>query len=161
MTKFFTKIQNNPTEPEEDFYVENNSESDVLENQPSLLPQEDFEDGLLDKENAEGQLSIDVFQTKDSLIIKSTIAGVSQNDIDIAIENDMITIRGMRKMEETVKEDDYFYQECYWGNFSRSIVLPMEIKPDEADATLKNGVLTITLPKSKKIKSVAVKVKSE
>ena len=108
-----------------------------------------------------GQLSVDVYQTKDNIVIKSTIAGVKPENIDISIDNDMITIRGQRKMEEEVKEDDYFYQECYWGSFSRSIVLPMEVKADEAEASLKNGVLTIILPKVKKAKSVAVKVKSE
>jgi HSP20 family protein len=158
MTKFFTKIQNNTDAVEEDFYPENPT---VSEDQPSLLPQENQDEEWLDKENVDGQLAIDVFQNKDSLIIKSTIAGVKPEDIDVAIESEMITIRGMRKMEETIKEDDYFYQECYWGNFSRSIVLPMEIKPDDAEATLKNGVLTIILPKAKKTKSVAVKVKSE
>ena len=98
---------------------------------------------------------------KDSVIIKSTIAGVKPEDIDIAIDNDVITIRGERRLEESIKEDDYFYQECYWGSFSRSVVLPVEIQSDQVDASLKNGVLTVILPKTKKNKSVAVKVKSE
>ncbi|MFC1622393.1 Hsp20/alpha crystallin family protein [Patescibacteria group bacterium] len=162
MANFFSKIQKNDNS-EESINIEQTEQTDnLLAEEPVLATESELDNSeWLDKENVEGQLSIDVFQNKDSLIIKSTIAGVKPEDVDVAIDNDMITIRGARKLEETVKEDDYFYQECYWGNFSRSIVLPMEIKPDEADASLKNGVLTIVLPKIKKNKSIAVKVKSE
>ena len=73
----------------------------------------------------------------------------------------MVTIRGKREFEHTVSEDDYFYQECYWGGFSRSIILPMEIQPDKVGANLKNGVLTITLPKAAKAKAVSIKVKEQ
>ena len=156
MTNFFAKMSNNDQDQADD-YMED--EEIAVENE-SLLPNNDNSD-LLDKETAEGQLSVDVYQTKDNIVIKSTIAGVKPEDIDIAIDNDMITVRGERKEEESVKDDDYFYQECYWGSFSRSVVLPMEVKPDEAEASLKNGVLTVVLPKAKKNKSVAVKVKSE
>jgi HSP20 family protein len=160
MTKFFTKLtgngNNNPPvmEPGTDNF------DDVSENE--LLPKsQELKEEWLDKENVEGQLTVDVFQTKDDLVIKSTIAGVKPEDIDISIDNDVITIRGQRKYEEEVKEENYFYQECYWGSFSRSIVLPIEVKADETQAALKNGVLTITIPKTQKSKSVAIKVKSE
>ncbi len=109
----------------------------------------------------EGQLSVDVYQDKDNIIIKSTIAGVKPEDIDISISNDLITIKGKREMEETVKDEDYFYQECYWGSFSRSIILPMEVKADQAKAELKNGILTIVLPKAKPSKAVSIRVKGE
>ena len=150
MTKFFTKINND----KQDF-------DDVVEDKKGNTLPLATDDEWTDKEAAEGQLSVDVFQTKDNLIIKSTIAGVKPEDIDISVDNDMITIRGQRKYEEEIKEDDYFYQECYWGSFSRSIVLPIEVKGDEAEASLKNGVLTVILPKAKKNKSVAIKVKNE
>ena len=107
----------------------------------------------------EGQLAIDVYQTKDAIIVKSTIAGVKPEDIDIAINNDLLTIRGTRKMEERINNDDYFYQECYWGGFSRSIILPMEVKSDQIEATIENGVLTVTLPKAQTEKQIVVKVK--
>lgn len=119
------------------------------------------EEKWLGDERGEGQLSVDVYQTGDNLIIKSTIAGVKPEDLDISISGDMITIRGERRQEEKVKDEDYFYQECYWGNFSRSIILPVEVKPDQVEAVLRNGVLTVTLPKAEKSKSVAIKVKSE
>jgi HSP20 family protein len=115
----------------------------------------------LDKNEADGQLAVDVFQTEENVIIKSTIAGVKPEDIDVAIDNDMVTIRGSRHKEEEIKEEDFFYQECYWGDFSRSIVLPVEVKAEETEAILKNGVLTLILPKAQKTKSIAVKVKGE
>ncbi len=164
MTNFLGKLtgQNNE-ETEEELYEmpqEENEENESEEDEDTLITidKEDKEEWV-DRDQAEGQLSVDVYQTKDSVIIKSTIAGVKPEDIDISIDNDVITIRGTRKQQESIKEDDYFYQECYWGSFSRSIVLPVEINSEETDASLKNGVLTITLPKVKKSKSVAVKVK--
>ncbi|MFA4937200.1 MAG: Hsp20/alpha crystallin family protein [Patescibacteria group bacterium] len=109
----------------------------------------------------EGQLSVDVYQTKDAIVIKSTIAGVRPDDLDITINNDLVTIRGERQQEEAVRPDDYFYQECYWGGFSRSIVLPMEVKADEAEATLKNGVLTLVLPKAVHGQEISVAVEEQ
>lgn len=110
-------------------------------------------------ENYEGQLSVDVYQTAKQIVIKSTIAGVKPADLNIIINNDMITIRGKRELEEKIKEEDYLYQECYWGRFSRSIILPAEINPEKAKAVFKNGLLTITLPKMKE--SHTVKVREE
>ena len=72
--------------------------------------------------DAEGQLTIDVYQTEGEIVIKSTIAGVKPEDLDVAINNDMVTIKGERKNEEVVSGENYYYQECYWGNFSRSVV---------------------------------------
>ncbi len=95
----------------------------------------------------EGQLSVDVYQDKNSIVIKSTIAGVEPDDIDISFHNDMLTIRGERKHDKSISEDDYFYKECYWGSFSRSIILPLEVQVDKIKATIKNGILTIVLPK--------------
>jgi len=112
-------------------------------------------------ENFEGQLSVDVYQTEENIVVKSTIAGINTEDLDISLHNDMLTIKGMRHKDFEADEDDYFYQECYWGGFSRSIILPVEVKEDEISATLKNGILTITLPKAEKSKLKIVKVKEE
>jgi len=117
-------------------------------------------DEWLDK-NYEGQLSVDVYQTSDEIVIKSAVAGVSPEDLDISITNDMITIRGQRQQEEDVAAENYFYQECYWGSFSRSIILPMEVKAESAEASFKNGILTIRLPKAKKSKKISIKVVEE
>ena len=107
----------------------------------------------------EGQLNIDMYQTKDNVIIKSTIAGVRPEDIDITVANDMVTVKGSRRKEESVEGDDYFYQECYWGNFSRSVIIPVDIDSEEIEADLKDGILTVIIPKAAKAKTKKVKVK--
>jgi len=112
-------------------------------------------------EEKEGELAVDVYQDKNNIIIKSTIGGVKAKDLDISINNNIITIRGERRQEENVKKNDYFYQECYWGKFSRSIVLPQEVGEEKIKATLKNGLLTIVLPKAKVDSEIKIKVKAE
>ena len=107
----------------------------------------------------EGQLSIDVFETEKNIVIKSTIAGVKPDDLDISIDNDMLTIRGHRHDENEKEGRNYLYQECYWGSFSRSVILPVEVDAKKIDAALENGVLTIILKKVKKAKKVGIKIK--
>ena len=107
----------------------------------------------------EGELNIDMYQTKDNVIIKSTIAGVKPEDLDITIANDMLTIRGERKREEKIEQGDYFYQECYWGGFSRSVILPIDVDTEHIEADLKDGILTVILPKAAKAKTKKIKVK--
>lgn len=107
----------------------------------------------------EGALNIDMYQTKDNVIIKSTIAGVRPEDIDITVANDMISIKGSRQKEENVAVDDYFYQECYWGSFSRSVIVPVDIDSEHIEADLKDGILTVIVPKAAKAKTKKVKVK--
>lgn len=121
----------------------------------------DEENDWLNEEYEEGQLSIDVYQTPTKIVVKSTIAGVKSEDIDISINNDMLTIRGKREMQEKIQEESYLYKECYWGSFSRSIILPVEIDADNIDASLENGVLTVTLPKAKVAKQITIKVKDK
>ena len=107
----------------------------------------------------EGALNIDMYQTKDNVIIKSTIAGVRPDDIDITVANDMVTIQGTRSREEKISDDDYFYQECYWGGFSRSVIVPVDIDSEHIEADLKDGILTVIVPKAAKAKTKKVKVK--
>ena len=107
---------------------------------------------------ADGQLTIDVHQTPAHIIVESTIAGVKPENLDIEITAESVTIRGSREHEEEINDGDYIYQECFWGRFSRSIILPQEIDPDKAEASLKNGVLKIKLPKVNKEKSKKLKV---
>lgn len=108
----------------------------------------------------EGQLTIDVYQTDNDIVIKSTIAGVTPEDIDVTIDNDMVIIKGERKNNTEVKEDDYYYQECYWGSFSRSVILPCDVEADKVQAELKNGILTVRLPKANKTTTKKVSIKS-
>ncbi len=167
MFKIFQKLRKIDSNIEE-----NEHEEDYLEDEnDKIITQEDEENEIddteesdekwLEKEYEEGQLSVDVYQTHKNIIVKSTIAGVRSSDIDISINNDMLTIRGKRKMNEKIENKDYLFKECYWGSFSRSIILPVEIIPEKIDANLENGVLTITLPKSKVEKHISIKVKEK
>ena len=109
--------------------------------------------------NAEGQLTIDVYQTDNEIVIKSTIAGVKPEDLDVSINNDMVTIKGERKNEEVVNAENYYYQECYWGSFSRSVILPVDVVAEKIEASMKNGILTIRLPKADSNKTKKIQVR--
>jgi HSP20 family protein len=111
-------------------------------------------------EAVEGQLAVDVYQTKESVVIKAPIAGVDPKQLEVAIAEDVVTIRGERVDDSVVERENYYVQECYWGAFSRSIIMPVSVNADKAEASLKNGVLTIAIPKViqdkvKKIKVIA------
>jgi len=137
---------------------EGEEELEELEEEEEENNEEEEEKEWLQNDFEEGQLSIDVYQTPDAIIVKSTIAGVKPEDIDISINNDMLTIRGKREMYEKIKDERYLYRECYWGSFSRSIILPLEIEAEKIEAVLENGVLTVTLPKAKSAKEISIKV---
>lgn len=117
-------------------------------------------DWLEEAEGEEGQLTIDVYQTDADIVIKSTIAGVNPENVDVSITNDMVTIRGKRVKDEKIEAESYYYQELYWGAFSRSVILPVEVDADRAKASIKNGILTIRLPKSEKTKTKKIKVRT-
>ncbi|NTU66905.1 MAG: Hsp20/alpha crystallin family protein [Candidatus Moranbacteria bacterium] len=102
----------------------------------------------INTDDSEGQLTIDVYQTDTDIVIKSTIAGVKPEDLDVSINNDMLTVRGERKNDEQVPEENYYYQECYWGTFSRSVILPVDVVSDKIEASMKNGILTVRMPKA-------------
>jgi len=138
--------------------IKKNIPDKVEEKAPLQKKTEEKEDWLTE---SEGQLTIDVYQTPNEIVIKSTIAGVKPEDIDISMTNDMITIKGNRKKDEEAKEEDYYYQECYWGPFSRSVILPIDVEVDSAQAGMKNGILTIKLPKIEKIKTKKISIKAE
>lgn len=108
-------------------------------------------------ESAEdGELLLDIVDAPDKLIIRSTIAGAEIADIEIHIHDDLLTIRGKRE-DELPEASIYLYRECYFGPFSRSIILPHPIKEDSIEATLKNGVLTIMLPKKEVDANIKIK----
>ncbi|OGF82375.1 hypothetical protein A3B18_02230 [Candidatus Giovannonibacteria bacterium RIFCSPLOWO2_01_FULL_46_13] len=109
----------------------------------------------------DGELTVDVYQTPDEIIIQSTVAGVKPDELDVTITQDMVTLKGKRQKSNEVSEKDYFYKELYWGSFSRSIMLPQEVDADAAQATLKNGLITIKLPKLDKQKTQKLRVKME
>ncbi len=108
----------------------------------------------------EGELPVDMYQTNDSIVIRALVAGVSPNDLDIAITRDMVTIRGRRDEYQESADDNYYHRELFWGSFTRTILLPEEVIIDEADAQEKHGLLEIRLPKLDKNRSTQLRVKS-
>ena len=116
-------------------------------------------DGWME-EPEEGQLAVDVYQTAKEIIIKAMVAGVDPDNLQVNITRDMVTIKGKREENRTISEENYFAQELYWGAFTRTILLPHEIEPEEAEAMEQNGLLVIKLPKIDKDKKATVKVKS-
>ncbi len=110
----------------------------------------------------EGELAVDVYQTPLEIVIRSPIAGVKEEDVDVQILGDMVSIRGKREQEETTEEKDYFAQECYWGAFSKTVRLPLsEVDVERASAVMKNGVLTVRIPRVEKTKSKKLKIQKE
>ena len=110
------------------------------------------------QEQTEGSLTVDVYRDEGDIVIQSTIAGATSPDIDISILNDMVTIKGSRQPEAKVRSGNYYYQELYWGPFSRSIILHEEVDADGAKASMKNGILTIRLPTLEKSKTKKLKI---
>lgn len=108
----------------------------------------------------EGELSVDVYQTPKEIIIEAMVAGVKPEDLHLTITRDMVIIKGRREANTQIQSDDYFYKELYWGNFSRTILLPHEVDMDQAEAVEKHGLLLLRIPKIDKEKHNKVKVKS-
>ncbi len=95
---------------------------------------------------SEGELTVDVYSTGKEIVIQSAIAGVNPNDVDVSAENNMITIKGERKEPSEDKEKNYSFKECYWGKFSRKIIVSDEIDPSRINASMKSGILTVRVP---------------
>jgi HSP20 family protein len=106
-----------------------------------------------------GQLALDIYETDDDFIIQSTVAGVKPEDLDISIEGDLVSVRGTRQRSTQEQEEGkYLYQECYWGEFSREVILPEEVDAQKAEAKIKDGVLTLRIPKARKTKRKKIAV---
>lgn len=119
--------------------VESNSDS-----QP-IAQQDEWDE----EEAIQGQLAVDVYETREKLVVKARTAGVNKNDLDVSIADNTLTIRGTLSAGNEEGVENYFAQECYWGEFSRSIALPVPVKEEEIEAVLKDGVLTISFTKVK------------
>ena len=129
--------------------------SDEMENS---LP-EVREENWINSTPEEGELNVDVYQNQNEIVIKTMVAGVKPEDLDVSISRDMVTLKGKRESERTIADDDYFHKELYWGSFSRTIVLPQEIDVDAAEAIEKHGLLIIRLPKLDKNRQTRLKVR--
>lgn len=105
----------------------------------------------------EGQLAIDVAETPEDVIIRTAIAGVTEADLTINVTDDVVTIRGQREVRALPHTATIHFSECFWGPFSRSVILPCHVKAEEAEATLEHGILTLTLPKATERRKVPIK----
>ena len=115
---------------------------------------------LPSEERTEGHLPVDLYQSPTELIIRTFVAGVRPDDMNVSISRDMVVIEGSREERNEVSGTDYFHQELFWGTFTRTIMLPQEVDVDGAQATSKDGLLTIILPKLDKTRQTKLKVKS-
>jgi len=103
--------------------------------------------------------ALDVYQTASEIVVKAALPGVKPEDVSIDITGETLTVKGQSKADQEVKREDYLYQERRYGAFSRSVVLPGGLKTDKAEATMDDGVLTLTIPKAEEVKPKAIKVK--
>jgi HSP20 family protein len=124
--------------------------SDSGADEPGMVPQTSpADDDWDEEETGPGQLAVDVYETRERLVVKARTAGVNKNDLDVSIADNTLSIRGTLSAGNEDDVENYFVQECYWGEFSRSIALPLPVKEDEIEAVLKDGVLTISFTKLK------------
>ncbi len=164
---FFEELAGTKSSKEYDYEVElAKANSGVLTTasvaKPKILKMK--EENINEEEEAwsdnepEGKLTVDVYQTANEIVVESAIAGIKPDDIDVNATADSVTLRGARRREKAVKDEDYLYQECYWGKFARTIILPQEVDPDSAEVTFKNGILTVRLPKANRKKTKKLKI---
>ncbi len=104
------------------------------------------------------ELAVDIYETKNEFIVESPIAGISKKDLDIFVDKGMLVIKGQRENYKVEDNKNYLYKECYWGKFSRKIILPDYVESSEIEAELKNGLLVIRFPKEKEEKQIEEKV---
>lgn len=165
---FFDRLTNAVAETDEydDLFED---ELPAEERQEEVAPQNTAEprqhpttntESWMEARSEEGELGVDVYQTDEHVVVKALVAGVVPNNLDISVSRDMITIKGTREDEREVDEGNYFQKELFWGAFSRTILLPEEVDPEQAEAVEKHGILIVRLPKINKSKSTKLKVKS-
>ncbi|OGG87367.1 hypothetical protein A3B87_01355 [Candidatus Kuenenbacteria bacterium RIFCSPHIGHO2_02_FULL_39_13] len=163
----FKKNKNNDKKDEEtevflkeESVQDDKSKNNNLTEQNKKEEKDDWLEETVSKEQL-GELAVDVYGKDDELIVKSTLAGVRPEDLEVVVEGDNLIIRGQRKKEEVIDKEDCYYQECYWGGFERVVRLPIKIDQDNMRARLKNGVLTVILGKAKEERKVAVRVEGD
>jgi len=105
--------------------------------------------------------ALDVYQTPTEIVVKAALPGLKPEDVNIDITGETLEIKGERKAEQEIKKDDYLYQERRYGAYSRSVVLPSGLKTDKAEATMEDGILTLTIPKVEEVKPKKISVKAK
>ena len=159
---FFQRLAGNIIiEDEDDSISDNYDTEDNWDNSRSNNKIINRNDEYEESDDTEaGELTVDVYQTPKDIIIEAMIAGVKPDDLHIHITRDTVTIQGKRESNQEIGDDDYFYKELFWGEFSRTILLPSEVDIDNAEAIEKHGLLLLRLPKLDKGKQSKIKVKS-
>ncbi|MEK7528578.1 MAG: Hsp20/alpha crystallin family protein [Patescibacteria group bacterium] len=122
-----------------------------------FLKEQNFDENSTD----EGQLACDVFQTDAEIVVVAPVAGVKKEDLDIEVTDDVLTVKGRRSVCFDVEEKNYYTQECFWGDFSRSVILPESVDVSRIKASFKNGIAIIRIPKVEKIRSRKIHIKEE
>lgn len=128
------------------------NDDELTQDQPQAAPQQVPADNAAWEESEEdfpGQLAVDVYETDEKLIVKARTAGVNKEDLDVSISDGILTISGTLSSGDDTDATNWHIQECYWGEFSRTLALPVPVKEDEVGAVLKDGVLTISFGKIK------------
>lgn len=120
--------------------------STPVEQETETAEEEEWTD---DTDEFPGQLAVDMYETSDKLIVKARTAGIERKDLDVSISDNILSVSGVLNGGEDDRATQWHIQECYWGEFSRTIALPVQIKEDGVDAVLKDGVLTISFEKEK------------
>jgi len=152
---FFKKLKNDIDSDNENGVKKTNKQKKKTEEKEVSVqkPKKEIQDWM----EADGQLAIDVYQTKSFFVVQAPVAGTKPEDLDISVENDFLVIKGKREKVEEVQEKDYFYQECYWGSFSRKVSLPEDLDSSKIKASLKKGIITVKIPKNtKKAKKITI-----
>ncbi|MDB5264777.1 MAG: heat shock protein Hsp20, family protein [Parcubacteria group bacterium] len=114
----------------------------------------------IEDDQTDGQLPVDVHQTPNEIVIRTFIAGVRPDEMNVSISRDMVVIEGSRDERDSVSDTDYFTRELFWGSFSRTILLPQEVDVENSSAGSKDGLLTIILPKLDKARQTKLRIKA-
>lgn len=125
------------------------NDDDLAQQQTTVAPVSDDTAWEESEDDFPGQLAVDVYETEERLIVKARTAGVNKEDLDVSISDGILTISGTLSSGDDTDATNWHIQECYWGEFSRTLALPVAVKEDEVAAVLKDGVLTISFVKVK------------
>lgn len=136
---------------DEDYLFDEEHRNIPVHERPSGVPQE---------KEPDAELAVDVSQTPTEIVIRTMVAGVAPDDLEVSISQEMVSIRGSRRQVYETSDNDFFHKELYWGSFSRTILLPTEVKAEDAIAELKHGLLTIRLPKIDKQRQTKLRIKT-
>lgn len=155
-------IETENTQKRKSFFDQDDEEETTEEKKEIFFPELSNPEKEIWEQNEDlyGELSVDVYETNDQMIIQSMIAGVKPESLEITISRDMVMIKGKREDSRKINEDQFSIKELYWGSFARTIQLDQEIDPDLAEAVEKYGLLTLKLPKIDRAKQTTVKIKS-